>query len=138
MKTSLWVLSAITTPHGGLHLCNCHQRPGRVQLATRGVALSTDGIAKCGSQSPCGESGTFDVRGAEKQAVLNTKTQPPVDQRGASEEHDVFDRVEAQRPAPPKKRGVDTQRCAASGLVKPLSLCVRLLDRHSHLVWPNA
>ena len=28
----LWVLSAITTPHGGLHLCNCHQRPGRVHL----------------------------------------------------------------------------------------------------------
>lgn len=29
----LWVLTAITTPHGGLHLCkNCHQRPGQVHL----------------------------------------------------------------------------------------------------------
>ena len=28
-----WVLTAITTPLGGLHLYkNCHQRPGRVQL----------------------------------------------------------------------------------------------------------
>jgi hypothetical protein len=28
-----WVLTAITTPLGGLHLVkHCHQRPGRVQL----------------------------------------------------------------------------------------------------------
>ena len=33
MKTSLWVMAAITTPLGGLHSSkDCHQRPGRVQL----------------------------------------------------------------------------------------------------------
>lgn len=33
-----WVLTAITTPLGGLHLYkDCHQRPGQVQLAAKSL-----------------------------------------------------------------------------------------------------
>ena len=64
-----WVLTAITTPLGGLHLIkNCHQRPGRVHLDTVDtVGLATERRVavtvrqeRLGSQGPGGEPPAVD------------------------------------------------------------------------------